>query len=183
MKKIILAVLFVLLVMPVGAQTLNCGVEYTTESVRQIAFDGIAYKINKDEYINPNMSDPNSTMNQYALKNGITFPDRELQEFKAKGFKAYSVTYKASPYYSFIYLSPINSLIFIDITENKNSFPCKTLKYDYKGNLYSVWVNVDYRDNYGYDKNGNLISHCKDDLCYNNSGKVVGARRVINPSD
>ena len=183
MKKFILVALFVILVLPVSAQTLNCGVEYTVNSVRQIAFDGIDYKLDKSTYIFPNEFDGNSSENKNALKNGYTLQDRELQEFSAKGIKAYAVTYKNNPHYTFIYLALTHSIIFVDIVGDDANFPFKSVRYGNNGDLYSVWVNVSEHESFGYDKNKNLISHCKDNYCYGNSGKIIGTRKVVESYD
>lgn len=179
MKKLVLIILFMFLAMPVLATTLNGSAEYTTEVVRQIAFNGIQYKINKGKIITPNLFDPNAKENKNALKYGYVLGDRDLEQIKAKGLTAYVVTYKSDPFYSFYYLGRL--LIGVDVNdkERKTDYPSRSFSYNTSGDLVSVTVNVAYGNNYIYDKKGSLKEHCKNNYCYDNSGKIVATRKVL----
>lgn len=176
-KLLILLSLFVML--PVMAQTLRAGIEYTVDSARQIAFDDIQYHIDKDKYINPYIVDINYKENKRALKYGYTLGDRDLEQLKAKGLTAYAVTYRADPFVTYYYWGRF--LIGVDINEQerKTVYPFRSFYYNTDGDLLTVTVNVAHGDNYVYNKNKNLVAHCKDDYCYNNSGKIIGTRKNI----
>jgi hypothetical protein len=178
MKKLFV-ILSLFIALPALAQTLNGNIEYNVDTVRKIAFEGVQYKIDKAKYITPNLFDPNAKENKYALRNNIALYDRDLEQLKTKGLTAYVVTYKSDPFYSFYYLG--NILIGIDVNEQEHNtiYPNKSYSYNTKGDLVYITVNISYGDNYRYDKNGNLNAHCKGDICYSNSGKIIGTRKVI----
>lgn len=182
-KKIVL--LFFIFLFPcscVNSEVLQGQVSYTADSARKIAFDGIRYSVNKYEYIDPFLTDVNKQQNMNALKYGMEISGRELELIQTGPFKAYAVTYKDNPYISYFYsYGRFLGLLGININEEpaKTKYPYRSYKYDINGNLVNVSLNVAYGDNYNFAKDGTLESHCKDDYCYDLSGKVICKRKIL----
>ena len=172
MKKIIYAILMIVLSMPLCGYTIKGGVTYTVETARKEAFADVEYTLPKS-IIEANKVDPNYQENMEAKTKGKDeFRDRYLTFFDDGG---YGVEYKNNKYYEFYYdsngeLERIGKIV-------KFKFPFKTCIYNTQGMLVFIAYTVSYRDTYTFRVNGELDSHWIGDWCYDKNGNIVGKRR------
>lgn len=162
---------------------LHGSVQYTVESARKMAFEGIDLKLDKkllEEYL----IDENNKENREAIKKGIQINGRTLMSFvMAKGMvKGYALVYDEKPEYVFYY-STSGYLIAVDIDKkfNEDVFPYKVGKYNpVTGNLVSIGVYVSEEEQYVYNKNGKLKAHWVGNIGYNEKGRPIATRAVVD---
>ncbi len=174
--------IFLGLYAPVSAEVLKGGVSYTVGTARKIAFENISQTIDMAKYANGHIYDPNKKANINALKRNKTdFTDRVITYYESKKteFRAYSITYKKNPYVSYYYILPKGMLGGIDIKKIGAAHQRITAKYSLMGSLISVILNVDKDNQFIFDANKKLISHCLGGNCYNEKGELDHTRRVI----
>jgi len=158
-------------------------VSYTVESAKRIAFDGIEKKLDKAKIL-PYRVDSNNKENQYVLKNGLRLKDRTVMSFQMYNEKinGYVVIYHDSPEYAYYYTSG-GYLVAIDLDDKfkENIFPYKIGKYSpLTGNLISVALYVSDDEQYAYTKNGKLKAHWVGSIGYNEKGKIIAKRSIVN---
>lgn len=159
-KLVMLFILFTLS-LPVYGYTLTGGIEYTEETARQEAFEGvrplsIVYSVGWE---NPKYHfDLNAKNDVLAVaKNSTSIRGIPLP------FKFYTVIYKDEPNKEYIYSKNLGKYIVeATITWNtRETYPQKALKYDRYGHLLSIEFNTGI-ESFVYDVDGKLIAHWKD---------------------
>lgn len=179
MKKIlVLIIIFLFSGTMLRAQVLEGHVSYTVETARKVAFEGIEKKIDASQF-DKHMQDRNYEENKLATKNKTELKDRSVQIFKGFKIPAYAVTYYTNPRYTYYYIKYLNQLAFVDIdeadtTKDDISFPFKTLRYDFRGNLIAVGLTTSLEERFLYKSTGKLISHWVGGTGYNAKGKKIG---------
>ena len=96
MKKVIYAILVMILSVPLSGYTVKGGVTYTVETARKEAFADVEYTLPKS-IINAHKTDPNYKENMKAKANGVKkLSDRYITYYDDGG---YGIVYKANRYY------------------------------------------------------------------------------------
>ena len=173
MKKFIcLLIIFVFTGCAAQSVTLSGGVSYTVNEARQIAFDGVAQKIDMSKY-KEYFVDKNYEKNQELLDRGKTrYRDREIIKF-SDGY--YGVCYKNNKNISFYYdkTGCLNSFSVVIIDD----YPQKGAIYDKNGDLRTTFLNVSHTEQFVFNLDKKLISHWIGKNCYNEKGELVKTRR------
>lgn len=170
MKRFLLVLFLIVLCLPVEARkekslVLTGGVEYTVETARKEAFDGVEYTIPLT-LITPHMKDPNYGENKKAMANGQEdLSDRWVGKYSDGG---YTVVYKKDRYKVYSYYKN-GKLEGIGIRNSLN-YPVKVYSYEVSGLLKSVSFLISYEESYAFTTNGNLKSYCKHNRCYDKDG-------------
>ena len=172
MKKFIcLLIIFVFTGCAAQSVTLSGGVSYTVNEARQIAFDGVAQKIDMSKY-KEYFVDKNFEKNQELLKKGKKrYKDRYLTKFSDG---AYSISYRNNTATCFYY-DKSGKLVFIDLIENRD-YPKKAVTYNRLGELDSTCLFVSGKEQYIFDTNKKLGAHWIGKNCYNEKGQLVLTR-------
>ena len=190
MKRFILFLLLLFSILPAySSETiLQGGVVYTVESARKLAFEGLELKLDK-QIIKPYLYDENNTENRKAIKENIQPKNRYVMGFEtAKGLvKGYVVVYDDRPQYAYYY-STSGYLVAIDVDnkQQEGKYPYKIGKYSaLSGKLVSIALYISEDEQYAYTKDGKLKAHWIGDTAYNEKGKPIATRKVLNeiPSD
>lgn len=158
--KLVLFLICLVFALPVSAQTLTGGVEYTEEAARVTAFDGVPLK------------DKTFTAMRYYFTGYISNDVKTLGEIKARfwgvfSFTDYAVVYKDQPNITYYYekkgnnkVSTINAY---NIAENNEKFPFREIKYNAQQELMSIIFNVSPEESYMFNAQGDLIGYRKGD--------------------
>lgn len=162
---------------------LQGSVQYTVESARKMAFDGIDLKLDK-KLLEKYIEDENNKENRVAIKKSVQIDGREIMSFvMAKGFvKGYAIVYDDKPEYVFYY-STSGYLIAVDVDKKHNDdiFPYKIGKYNpVTGNLVSIGIYISDEEQYVYGKNGKLKAHWVGNIAYNEKGRPIATRVVVD---
>lgn len=190
MKRFILFLLLLFNTLPVfSSETmLQGGVVYTVESARKLAFEGLDLILDKKE-IMPYLRDENNDENRKAIKENIQPENRYVMSFEtAKGLvKGYVVVYDDRPQYAYYY-STSGYLVAIDVDnkQQEGKYPYKIGKYSaVSGKLVSIALYISEDEQYAYTKDGKLKAHWIGDTAYNEKGKPIATRKVLDeiPSD
>ena len=170
MKKVIYAILVMILSMPLCGYTVKGGVTYTVETARKEAFADVEYTLPKS-IINAHKTDPNYKENMKAKANGVNrLKDRRLVFFDDG---TYGVIYYDNPNYAYYYEN--GKLEAID--KNVGTFfPIKTYRFIKNGELEQIILNVAPKESYMFELDGRLRSHWIGNKCYDLNGKVVARR-------
>lgn len=162
---------------------LTGSVAYTVESARELAFSGLQRKIDK-ELILPFRIDENNKENRLALKNNTQINGRTIMAFYMYNGKinGYVITYNYRPEYSYYYTTS-GYLVAVDVDDKfqENTFPYKIGKYSpLTGNLISIALYISDDEQYAYTKDGKLKAHWVGNIGYNEKGKIIARRSVVN---
>lgn len=160
---------------------LRGSVNYTVETARKMAFDGLDLKLDK-KFIEPYAIDENNKENRDYIDKKKQPEGRMVMSFvMARGLvKGYAIVYDDKPEYVFYYTNG-GYLIAIDIDkiQDKNTFPYKIGKYSAAtGNLVSIGFYVSDEEQYVYTKNGKLKAHWVGNTAYNEKGRPIATRDV-----
>ena len=176
MKRFLLTLFLMILCLPVEAKkekslVLTGGIEYTVETARKEAFDGIAYTIPLS-MLAPHLEDPNYDSNKKATANRQEdLSDRWIERYSNGG---YSIVYKKDRYKGYSYdLSGKLEVIRIRTSLN---FPLKSYSYDLSGKLEGVsfYTRVDGKTHvFAYNPDGSFSHHWIDNKCYDKDGKLI----------
>ena len=170
MKKVIYAILVMILSMPLCGYTVKGGVTYTVETARKEAFADVEYTLPKS-IINAHKTDPNYKENMKAKANGVNrLSDRYINFFDDG---AYGIRYYNNLNYAYYYEN--GKLEAIDKSIG-SSFPKKNYRFNLKGKLESISISVGPRESYLFELNGQLFGHWMNDKCYDLTGKIIGKR-------
>ena len=168
MKKIITLLLFLCLTLPLFGFTLKGSVTYTVEQARKEAFANVEYTLPK-HIINANRTDPNYKQNQSLIKNGVKeTSDRYITYFSDGG---YGIVYKNDLYKEY-YFKKNGKIESIGIRANL-TYPVKSFKYDYNGNLEEVVLYITENDGYIFKPNGQMVVHWVNNVAYDINGKII----------
>lgn len=187
MKKLILLLVILFSFINTNYATeplrLNGSVQYTPSIAKNLAFDGLDFKIDKKQ-LNDFLYDENNKENRRALKENIQIDGRSIMSFKAiKGIvRGYAITYENKPQYTYYY-STSGYLICVDIDNKINNieFPFTVGKYNpLTGKLISVGFYVSETEQYVYSKDGQLKAHWIGKTAYNEKGKPIAQREYTN---
>lgn len=190
MKKLILILLlfFVNFSFCFAETMLQGGVVYTVESARKLAFDGLTLRLDKKEF-KPYLVDEKNKENQKALKDNVQPEGRYIMGFEtARGFvKGYVVVYDDRPQYAYYY-STRGYLVAIDVDnkQQEGKYPYKIGKYSAAtGKLVSIALYISDEEQFAYTKDGKLKARWVGDTGYNEKGRPIATRRILNqiPSD
>ena len=181
MKKIFFLIFaFIFIAVPLCfAAVIEGKVSYTVETAQTEAFSDVEPTISMDLF-SDKIKDVNYKENKASLKNGSNFSDRSIQLFSRGTLKAYAVTYKDEPHFTYYYSTLINNLLFFDISRGNGEFPYKVLRYSYKGELLAVGFYVSEEERFLFDKNRRLISHWIGKDGFNENGKKIGNLEIIS---
>lgn len=178
---IILAILFIFSpnAFSENETLLQGSVSYTVDSARELAFEGLDMKLDK-ELLKPYLEDENNKENRLAIKNGTQIEGRTIMSFvMAKGLiKGYALVYDDKPEYVYYY-SNGGYLIAVDANQkyNEDVYPYKVGKYSaVTGNLVSIGFYVSDDEQYVYSKNGKLKAHWVGNIGYNENGRPIATR-------
>ena len=162
---------------------LQGSVAYTVDSARKQAFDGILLKLDKT-LLKPHLLDENNKENKEAIKNNIQPKGRYIMSFSMLKdlIKGYVVVYEKMPQYAYYYTSG-GTLVCVDF-DNKSQegvFPYTVGKYSaLTGNLIAIGFYVSDDEQYAYTKNGKLKAHWVKDTAYNEKGKPIAKRNIVD---
>ena len=171
MKKVIYAILVMILSVPLSGYTVKGGVTYTVETARKETFANVEYTLPKS-IIEANKVDPNYQENMKAKSNGIKkLSDRYITYFDDG---TYGVTYYSNLEYGYYY-SKLGKLEAVD-KDVTNTYPIKKYRFNMNGELKMVSIYVAPRDSYVFELNGQLKGHWVNDKCYDLNGKIIGRR-------
>ena len=168
MKKVIYAILIMVLSVPLSGYTVKGGVTYTVETARKEAFADVEYTLPKS-IIEANKVDPNYQENKKAKAKGKNeFRDRAITYFDNG---SYGIVYKKNRYYEYYYFSDGN--IKAIGRRNKLTRPCNSYKYDHTGKLYEVVFYVSKTESYIFSLTGELKVHWLEKKGYDRFGNIV----------
>ena len=171
MKKVIYAILVMILSVPLSGYTVKGGVTYTVETARKEAFADVEYTLPKS-IINAHKTDPNYKENMKAKANGVKkLNDRYITYFDDG---TYAVTYYSNLEYGYYY-SNVGVLEAIDKSDNV-TYPIKNYRYTKQGELEQIILDVAPKESYMFELDGQLRSHWIGNKCYDLNGKVVARR-------
>ena len=91
---------------------------------------------------------------------------------------SYGVKYSDKPNEIYHYNSE-GKLMRIEISDNTEKYPRRTLTYNNKGKLNTVVLYVSQTEQYNFDGAGNLIVHWIGERGFNKYGKLLKVRRTI----
>lgn len=182
MKKLFFLIMLFFLFAPPGFcenTVLRGSVNYTVESARKLAFEGLDLKLDK-KLLTPYIEDENNKENLELIKSHKQTAGRKVMSFvMAKGFvKGYAIIYDDKPEYIYYY-SNGGYLVAVDIDKkfDSNTYPYKIGKYSaLTGNLISIGFYVSEDEQYVYTKNGKLRAHWVGNTGYNEKGKPIATR-------
>ena len=167
MKKLLCLLIFVFLVFPVNAVTLEGSVTYTVEQAREEAFRDVEWEIPKKMLLK-HRKDPNYRVHVVAKKYSQNVLTDRYITFFSSGSYAYS--YFDSPEYGY-YFNERGNLTSIGKGYSEE-YPHKTYKYDLKGKLITVTFNVSVEECFIFLPNGELIGHWIGETCYDTDGNI-----------
>ena len=172
MKKYLILLIVVLCVAQTAIGfTIKGGVSYTVNEARQIAFDGVAQKIDMSKY-KEYFVDKNYEKNQELLKKGKKrYKDRYLTKFSDGD---YAISYKDNTIIGFYYDNK-GYLEAIDFIEDSD-YPQRSFKYDRNGKLDSIDLVISGDEQYLFEPTGELGAHWIGKNCYNEKGQLVLTR-------
>ena len=167
MKKILCLLLFIFLVLPVQAVTLEGSVTYTVEQAREEAFKDIEWEIPK-QLLRKHRKDPNYRVNVVAKKysqNVLT--DRYITFFSDGG---YCIMYFDDMYHAFHYdeSGKLESIQVFTTTQ----LPYKSYRYGVDGKLQRIFWHISKYKSYAFNPDGTLYGYWEDDTAYNLKGNV-----------
>ena len=168
MKKVIYAILVMILSVPLSGYTVKGGVTYTVETARKEAFADVEYTLPKS-IINAHKTDPNYKENMKAKSNGVNrLSDRYITYYDDGG---YGIVYKANRYYEFYYY-PNGKL---ELIGKRTSLvrPCKSYKYNIKAELEEIVLYVDKENSYIFTPTGQLKVHWFGKKGYDMQGNII----------
>ena len=160
-----------ILSVPLSGYTVKGGVTYTVETARKEAFADVEYTLPKS-IIEANKVDPNYKDNMKAKAKGKNeFRDRAITYFDDG---EYAIVYKKNRYYEYYYLSNgelegIGKRIGLKV-------PVKVYKYNIKGELLFIILDISQQESYLFEVSGKLDSYWIGDCCYDKNGNIVGRR-------
>ena len=138
--------------------TLNCGIAYSVEQIREIAFNNVPMKISSDAIQNK-LKYKKRFLFKY-LK--TTFSDNTFGRIDRKTKLGYYYTEKGDLY-----------LIQVKITDGQFR---KYARYDINGNLDSIILDNNKNEQYVFDINKKLIAHWIGKNGYDENGELFGTR-------
>lgn len=167
MIKKITAFLLIFLNFYLTSYSLEAGVKYNDMRAKIEAFKDVQKKIDKDlfkKYKKDKNKDENISLIE---KNILNTKGRQLYPFYyKKTLIAYAIMYDEKDFWVFYY-NILGNLIKVDIQENSNKFPTRTLSYTRFGNLAGVVFSVSEDEQFIYNKNAKLIAHWIGNDLYN----------------
>ncbi len=186
MKKILFIFCFVFIFFFMSSNMSFCddiilqgSVQYTVESAKKLAFDGLPLKLDK-KLLEPYWIDEKNKENQASIKQNIQPEGRTVMFFSSKFVKGYCVIYDDKPEYAFYYTkSGILAAVDWDPAFDKERYPYKVGKYNAFGRLISVGLYVSENEQYSYSKSGKLLAHWVGDIGYNAKGKEIARRSLV----
>lgn len=184
MKKILAAVIIFLSLAAVSFSQetiLRGNAAYNADIAKELALDGIEMKLDK-KMLKEYLVDENNAENLQALKDNKQPDGRYLMSFSIHKFvKGYVIVYEDKPEYAFYYTTS-GYLAAVDVDKHFGSdFPYRVGKYNpVTGNLVSIGVYVSEDEQYAYTKDGKLKAHWISDTGYNDKGKPIAKRAVVN---
>ena len=168
MKKVIYAILVMILSVPLCGYTVKGGVTYTVETARKETFANVEYTLPKS-IIEANKVDPNYQENMKAKAKGKNrLKDRTITYFSDGG---YAIIYNNNRYYEYYY--SCNGKLESVGKRTGLIRPCKSYKYDVNGELIIVALYVSVDEAYTFDVNGKLQAHWIKNKCYDLNGNVI----------
>ena len=165
MKKIIITLLLLMFISGncFGA-TIEGGVKFDTQSAREYVFQEISpFKLSADT--------------PYFFKRGTNIERLIYSYDNFNNIIGITVLYKNELNKAYIYNKDKN-LIYIDIYDkNTNQYPHKGYRYNLQGKLILTSLSVSKDEHYRFDYQGNLLSHTKGNIIYDENDKQIGTTK------
>ena len=153
------------------ARTIKAGVTYTFADAKRDAFKGVSKKININKY-GKVLKDPFYEENKMLLKLGKNEADnRYIIGFSIGG---YAYAYKKAKTVAYYYTDE-GDLENIGISSSPD-YPKRTIKYDIKGILSDVAIELSDKEQFVFDADKKLIGHWIKNNCYNEKGELIMTR-------
>ena len=151
--------------------TLRGSVSYTVADAKRDAFKGISKKININKY-GKVLKDPFYEENKMLLKLGKNEADnRNIIGFSSR---KYAYAYKKAMTVAYYYTDE-GDLENIGISSSPD-YPKRTIKYDIKGILSDVAIELSDKEQFVFDADKKLIGHWIKNNCYNEKGELIMTR-------
>jgi hypothetical protein len=166
MKKFVLfIILFIFLIFPTHAQTLQGGISYTVESAREEAFKNIEYTIPMESY------------KQYLKDSGYVPPKKAGGKPHIKKFGRFVTlfsdgTYCVSKTNFALHYTKNGLLEYIEIIEGNYNYPKLGKKYDVNGKLIIVFLMISPNESYSYNADKKYRGHWIKSRFYNKQNEL-----------
>lgn len=173
MLRLFLLFLIFCTTLPVFAQTLSGGVEYSIEDARI----ELKNNIPTVDFLltTKNYTDTNYIENYSALLKGATkFNDRTLAIFSDK---TYAINYNNDKKHVWYYDANGN-LINVEI-KSSTIYPYKTYKFNPDGELVNMTMRVSEDETFIFNPFGKLLGHWIKQNCYDENGNVIMTRKIF----
>lgn len=172
-KLILLIFIFLLVNNLAISKTLQGGIEYTVETARIEAFEGIEPKIDVSKH------------QEYLIDKNFEKHMKDISKVKHTYWNRSLTVFSTGSYCVYIFMSSISyfydengSLTHIAYYLGDN-YPKKSIKYDINGNLVSVELYVKGDESYIFNLNKKLIGYWIGDNCYNEKGELIKTRNMM----
>ena len=170
-KYLVILFIFLFFMSTADARTIKAGVTYTFADAKRYAFKGISKKININKY-GKVLKDPFYEENKMLLKLGKNEADnRYIIGFSIGG---YAYAYKKAKTVAYYYTDE-GDLENIGISSSPD-YPKRTIKYDIKGILSDVAIELSDKEQFVFDADKKLIGHWIKNNCYNEKGELIMTR-------
>ena len=170
-KYLVILFIFVFFMSTAEARTIKAGVTYTFADAKRDAFKGVSKKININKY-GKVLKDPFYEENKMLLKLGKNEADnRYIIGFSIGG---YAYAYKKAKTVAYYYTDE-GDLENIGISSSPD-YPKRTIKYDIKGILSDVAIELSDKEQFVFDADKKLIGHWIKNNCYNEKGELIMTR-------
>ena len=171
MKKYVKIISIIIAAVMMTSFTLRGSVSYTVADAKRDAFKGVSKKININKY-GKVLKDPFYEENKMLLKLGKNEADnRYIIGFSIGG---YAYAYKKAKTVAYYYTDE-GDLENIGISSSPD-YPKRTIKYDIKGILSDVAIELSDKEQFVFDADKKLIGHWIKNNCYNEKGELIMTR-------
>lgn len=182
MKKL-LAIILIFIILPVSAETLKAGVEYSFKSIEMEDFENLPFNMDSS-IISQNFNDPLHMLNLNAVKDRQTnLTNRNIYqiwpEITGNTAPMYAVNYKNKlQNYWFYYEGLTGWLINVLVIVPPIKYPYKCYMYNAKGSLVSVGYVMSDAENLTYDYYGKRTIKNINGNEYDKSGQYLGSATI-----
>ena len=171
MKKYVKIISIIIAAVMMTSFTLRGSVSYTVADAKRDAFKGVSKKININKY-GKVLKDPFYEENKMLLKLGKNEADNRYIIGFSSGSYAYA--YKKAMTVAYYYTDE-GDLENIGISSSPD-YPKRTIKYDIKGILSDVAIELSDKEQFVFDADKKLIGHWIKNNCYNEKGELIMTR-------
>lgn len=174
MKNFIIFILTFCSFLPVSAQMITGGVEYSVEQARNSVLKNISKPIDYN-LIQKNFIDKNRKENLINILKGSTeLNDRTLAYFSDG---SYGVNYNDDKIHVWYYKND-GTLMYIE-EKTAIDYPYKTYKYTPSGDLVNMSLRISEEETFIFNKSGKLIAHWVGENCYDEQDNIIMTRKIL----